>query len=32
VTKGTAPATRSAGIKGADAAELVSKLKTVGAL
>ncbi|MEQ7153791.1 electron transfer flavoprotein subunit beta/FixA family protein [Brevundimonas aurifodinae] len=32
VRKVTAPATRSAGIKVADAAELVSKLKTVGAL
>jgi electron transfer flavoprotein beta subunit len=32
VKKVTAPATRSAGIKVADAAELVSKLKTVGAL
>ena len=32
VKKVTAPPTRSAGIKVADAAELVSKLKTVGAL
>ncbi len=32
VQKVTAPPTRSAGIKVADAAELVSKLKTVGAL
>ena len=32
VVKVTAPATRSAGIKVADAAELVSKLKTAGAL
>ena len=32
VLKVTAPATRSAGIKVADAAELVSKLKTAGAL
>jgi len=32
VVKVTAPAQRSAGIKVADAAELVSKLKTVGAL
>ena len=32
VVKVTAPATRSAGIKVADAAELVAKLKTAGAL
>jgi electron transfer flavoprotein beta subunit len=32
VVKVTAPATRSAGVKVTDAAELVMKLKTVGAL
>ena len=32
VVKVTAPPTRSAGIKVADAAELVSTLKTAGAL